>query len=144
MHDNDPLNNMKGWLMSSQLQLICGKCYNCYYINIFWVHPRLKSKTFSIGGEWPFRNNDTEGPFFFTQVYMSTRKKGRPPIALTTNITKASNMKIHEVSWQCEDSLRWRRAVQSVSACAAPNSVYGWQQQKRQVRLHVYIENIYN
>ena len=53
------------------------------------------------------------------------RKKGRPPIALTTNVTKASNMKVQELSRRCEDRERWRKVVQSVSVCAAPTTDHG-------------------
>ena len=57
----------------------------------------------------------------------ATRKKGRPPNALTTNVTRASNMKVQELSRLCEDRVRWRKAVQSVSVCAAPTTEHRYQ-----------------
>ena len=54
-----------------------------------------------------------------------TRQKSRPPIALTTNITKTSDMKIQEVSRVCEDREGGRRKIQSVSSSSGTNTDHG-------------------
>ena len=48
------------------------------------------------------------------------RKRGRPPVALTKNITDAIDMSLHEASRLCEDRVRWNRNVSCVVYGAAP------------------------